>query len=79
MTTDGSIWGINGLHKGNSLSIRCSTVILADNPQRPEVASLVAFLSQDEKGNLHADNKGQLLPTPTSTQAQAPCWWAWQV
>ena len=68
MTTDGSIRGINGLHKGNSLSIRCSTVILADNPQRPEVASLVAFLSQDEKGNLHADNKGQLLRQNTASQ-----------
>ena len=68
MTTDGSIRGINGLYEGNSLSIRCSTVILADNPQRPEVASLVAFLSQDEKGNLHADNKGQLLRQNTAAQ-----------
>lgn len=68
MTTDGAIRGINGLYEGNSLSIRCSTVILADNPQRPEVASLVVFLSQDEKGKLHADNKGQLLRENTAAQ-----------
>ena len=68
MSFDGTIRGINGLQEGNSLSIRCSTVILADNLQRPEVASLVAFLSHDEKGNLHADNKGQLLRQNIASQ-----------
>ena len=68
MSFDGAIRGINGLQEGNSMAIRCSTVILADNLQRPEVASLVAFLSHDEKGNLHADNKGQLLRQNTAAQ-----------
>ena len=68
MSFDGAIRGINGLQEGNSMAIRCSTVILADNLQRPEVASLVAFLSHDEKGNLHADNKGQLLRQNTASQ-----------
>lgn len=68
MTFDGAIRGINGLQEGNAMAIHCDTVILADNPQRPEVASLVAFLSHDEQGNLHADNKGQLLRETTASQ-----------
>ena len=68
MSFDGAIRGINGLQEGNAMAIHCDTVILADNPQRPEVASLVAFLSHDEKGNLHADNKGQLLRQNTASQ-----------
>ncbi|MBO5730015.1 MAG: hypothetical protein J6R67_02350 [Treponema sp.] len=68
MTFDGAIRGINGFQEGNAMTIHCNTVILAHNPQRTEVASLVAFLSHDEKGNLHADNKGQLLRQITASQ-----------
>lgn len=69
MTTDGAIRGVNGLHEKLPMTIRCNTVILADNPQKPEVASMVAFLSKDEGGNLHVDSEGQLLRQATVSQA----------
>lgn len=68
MTTDGAIRGLNGLHEEVPMTIRCNTVILADSPQKPEVASMVAFLSKNENGSLHVDGNGQLLRQATVSQ-----------